>query len=592
VAAQRAPISFLIGLSVVLFALSPKVVYSDPIDIRAAPPTQAGPPAGTGNIAQVVRDHSIAVIAQGSVTINYTTQEQDAKLRSSQTVLRQEINAPGQRGAYAALRLALVNAEIERPELTHRRNVSIFSAIADFIVSPAAASGGSRLDRALDGLKVGQIAQAAELLNDICKEQNIPTPIRAQARFYGGLINEFIEFKIVDARLEYSMAYELDTQPAYANALARADLGLGRIEEAERYYRLAAAAPAMAGARGTSQLQFNAQLGLGWIEIQQSDWQAAIKRADLILNAPRAGDLPTEALPAMMELRAVARWKSGATEEAEADFRNAIAALERLNKVELRELIAEAYNAYAGMLTEQYRLGEAEEQYGKALGSLNEGVPNGTSDASTLAATIWSNESILLKNEGQFDKAIRWASAALEVLVRSYDYDDLRVALALKNEAAAYCRQGAMVQALPVIEQAIGVIKRTNNADSPAEADALSIRGYIEESLDQKPLAKKDFEAALKIRTARYGNISMPSVKSLTNLGVLYLSSNDLTDADIVLKRAVSILDSIPQPDWRFAKLTFTTWEKVLDRAGDKAEAANYHSRASAIPGETMDCAR
>src|SRR5215472_15617395 len=90
VAAQRAPISFLIGLSVVLFALSPKVVYSDPIDIRAAPPTQAGPPAGTGNIAQVVRDHSIAVIAQGSVTINYTTQEQDAKLRSSQTVLRQE----------------------------------------------------------------------------------------------------------------------------------------------------------------------------------------------------------------------------------------------------------------------------------------------------------------------------------------------------------------------------------------------------------------------------------------------------------------------------------------------------------------------
>lgn len=385
----------------------------------------------------------------------------------------------------------------------------------------------------------------------------------------------------------------MDGLPSYLNALARVDLELGKLNEAERYFR-AADASISSGESGQPNLaqRINSELGLGWIEIERGHASRAVQRFDRVLVDPMSSNLPPALQADLIGVRAVARWKSQDYRGAEADFRRAIANFERLNKPELRERLADNHSGYAALLTEEYRLDEAKEQYREALAELGEGAPTDNPNASTLAGTIWSNESLLLKNEGNFDEALRWSRAAITVLTRAYDYDDLRVARALNNEALAYCRLSRMVEALPVVEQALQVLDKTGNKGIPADADSLSVRGFVKEMLGDTGAAKEDFTRALTIREELFGEASMPIVKSLTNLATLYLSEGKLDHADKMLRQAVEILGSVSQPDLRFAKLTFEKFSMELSRAGKDADARNYAERASKIPGETMDCAR
>jgi hypothetical protein len=149
-----------------------------------------------------------------------------------------------------------------------------------------------------------------------------------------------------------------------------------------------------------------------------------------------------------------------------------------------------------------------------------------------------------------------------------------------------------MVEALPVIEQAIGVLDRTGNLNVLAAADALSVRGFIRESIGDITIAENNFKTALEIRSELSGPKSMLVAKSLTNLGSLYLLTGELSKSGEMLKRAIDVVESVSQPDMRFKKFIWLTYSKELEQAGKKDDAESYRIKSSMIAGETMDCTR
>lgn len=154
------------------------------------------------NVAQIVRDHSIAVTSEGSVTINYyTVEDHETTLHSTQTILKQEIQSfAGEKKSYAEFRLALVNAEIEQPVMSHHQSKSILSTIGSFFVSVARANNPGQATSAVWDLQHGKVDEAESLLDAAAEDQRLPPQTRAQAAFYRGLIAEFIRFQITMQR--------------------------------------------------------------------------------------------------------------------------------------------------------------------------------------------------------------------------------------------------------------------------------------------------------------------------------------------------------------------------------------------------------
>jgi tetratricopeptide (TPR) repeat protein len=195
-------------------------------------------------------------------------------------------------------------------------------------------------------------------LNAASIDARITVSRRAEANYLRGLVAEYIQFDLNEARTNNVNANGSDASATYLNALGRVDTAFGNLLDAEKEFESAQSAPLHDETLRPVQLS-NSRVGLAWINIERGLGGRAVKIINTAIRDAKSSTLPPERIAQLVGVRAVALWKSGDFIRAEADFRNAIGRFEQINKTELRERLADCYNGYAAMLTEEYRLDEA-----------------------------------------------------------------------------------------------------------------------------------------------------------------------------------------------------------------------------------------
>lgn len=148
------------------------------------------------------------------------------------------------------------------------------------------------------------------------------------------------------------------------------------------------------------------------------------------------------------------------------------------------------------------------------------------------------NIGLLYQHQGKFEKALPLFEEVVAIQKKIFGEENPEYAASLNAVAGLYLQIGDYRKAVPLIRQALGVTKNVRGEDDLEYSSGLINLANAYEHLGQHDQALPLYRQALTIRKKTLGEKHPDYIRSLNDLGLFYISSSNINEAQAILKEA------------------------------------------------------
>ncbi|MDG5808899.1 tetratricopeptide repeat protein [Streptomyces ossamyceticus] len=197
-----------------------------------------------------------------------------------------------------------------------------------------------------------------------------------------------------------------------------------------------------------------------------------------------------------------------------------------------------------------------------------------------LAAAALANVlGLYLGRRGDRDGSVSWLQMALSIKEDMFGVDAPETAKDLNDLGYAYLGGPTRVLAEPYLERARRLWDPRREATNLAAT--LDNLGQLQMGSGRWDLAEPYLRRALDIRLKKLGPDAYPTSVTISNLAQIAVERGDLATATDLARRAVDIRESLGERcDPTSTAVSHMLLSRVLDQAGDRAEALRHDERA------------
>jgi len=364
------------------------------------------------------------------------------------------------------------------------------------------------------------------------------------------------------------------------NNLAVTLLALNRNDEAERHFRqslqslLAVVQPDDSRIRDTVGMlaAFYADAHRHAEEPGLREWYVKLCELRLTDADPRQADM-------LMELGR-AYYRIGEYGNAERAYQRAMSDKSTARTIQGLSGIAMAYHGPG-------RYADAEQLCRKALEITRQSRSRDTASETSLLGNIAD----LLTLQNRTDEAARLLRQALTIREREFGPDHLYVARTLHTLARLRISLGDMSDETEGILRRVIRIKEADLGPDHLEvATSLSLLASVLSHQDRFKEASETYLRTLRIRRQSLGDTHRDVAMAFHNVGIHYADNGRWHEAEEFLRQSLIIFERAHGESHNEVALALTSLGNVLTRLGRTEVAAQYQSRAEAIPSwETID---
>jgi len=203
-------------------------------------------------------------------------------------------------------------------------------------------------------------------------------------------------------------------------------------------------------------------------------------------------------------------------------------------------------------------------------------------DAET-EAELRNTIGIILRNNGQYEKALRLQEQVLAIRERLYDGDDPIVGHSLFNLAEVYRAQSQYAEAEPLYKRALALFEKTLGPDDTLVAKSLNSLAALYRDQARYTEAEPLFTRALVIRETALGPDDPDVAMTLNSLAMFYKVQGKDTQAEPLYTRALAIREKFYGPFHPSVANSLSNLANVYVHPSQYAEAERLYTRALAI---------
>jgi eukaryotic-like serine/threonine-protein kinase len=190
---------------------------------------------------------------------------------------------------------------------------------------------------------------------------------------------------------------------------------------------------------------------------------------------------------------------------------------------------------------------------------------------------------VILRNNGNYDKAKPLLEQALAMRERLFKGDDPIVARSLDNLALLYQDQGQYAQAEPLFTRALAIYEKARGPDHADVADILNNLAALYHDQGRYAQAEPLYTRALAISEKALGPDHPDVAVSLGNLAQVYHDQGQYGEAEPLYKRALAIDEKALGPDHASVAWSLNILASLYQDQGRYGEAEPLYKRALAI---------
>src|SRR5215813_4019442 len=198
------------------------------------------------------------------------------------------------------------------------------------------------------------------------------------------------------------------------------------------------------------------------------------------------------------------------------------------------------------------------------------------------------NESVSLREKGQYGQAIPLAERASALREKTLGAEHPDMAASLNNLAGLYSDKGDYAQAEPLYRRALAIREKTLGAEDPLTATALNNLAVLYYKKGDYAQAEPLYRRALAIREKTLGAEHVTTAASLNNLAELYRNKGDYAQAEPLYRRALAIREKTLGAEHPFTAESLNNLAGLYSDIGDYAQAEPLYRRALAIREKTV----
>src|SRR6266498_3903283 len=198
------------------------------------------------------------------------------------------------------------------------------------------------------------------------------------------------------------------------------------------------------------------------------------------------------------------------------------------------------------------------------------------------------NESIGLREKGQYGKAIPLAERALAIRQKTLGAEHPDTPTSLDNLAYLYYEKGDYAQAEPLYRRALAISEETLGAEHPDTATVLNNLALLYYQKGDYAQAELLYRRALAIREKTLGAEHPLTAGSLNSLASLYYAKGDYAQAEPLYRRALAISEKTLGAEHPLTATWLNNLANLYRDKGDYAQAEPLYRRALAIRQNTL----
>src|SRR6266540_3002275 len=198
------------------------------------------------------------------------------------------------------------------------------------------------------------------------------------------------------------------------------------------------------------------------------------------------------------------------------------------------------------------------------------------------------NESIGLREKGQYGKAIPLAERALAIRQKTLGAEHPDTPTSLDNLAYLYYEKGDYAQAEPLYRRALAIREETLGAEHPDTATVLNNLALLYYQKGDYAQAELLYRRALAIREKTLGAEHPLTAGSLNSLANLYYDKGDYAQAEPLYRRALAIRQNTLGAEHSLTANSLNSLALLYYDKGDYAQAEPLYRRALAISEKTL----
>src|SRR6266508_1050773 len=198
------------------------------------------------------------------------------------------------------------------------------------------------------------------------------------------------------------------------------------------------------------------------------------------------------------------------------------------------------------------------------------------------------NESIGLREKGQYGKAIPLAERALAIRQKTLGAEHPDTPTLLDNLAYLYYEKGDYAQAEPLYRRALAIREETLGAEHPDTATVLNNLALLYYQKGDYAQAELLYRRALAIREKTLGAEHPLTAGSLNSLASLYYAKGDYAQAEPLYRRALAIRQNTLGAEHSLTANSLNSLALLYYDKGDYAQAEPLYRRALAISEKTL----
>ncbi|BDC49862.1 hypothetical protein F183_A21780 [Bryobacterales bacterium F-183] len=184
----------------------------------------------------------------------------------------------------------------------------------------------------------------------------------------------------------------------------------------------------------------------------------------------------------------------------------------------------------------------------------------------TASLSSWA---VMLFSRSRFNEALSYATRTLELRRKFHGPDAHTVGVAAINLASTYERMGRSADAIPFLQEALGIFRKRLGDKHPTTARTMALLGTCYSNLGNRTKAEEWYRQSI----TSYGN-ETPSFSwtSFVGLGELLLAKGDLAAAEPLLEKAHEIAKKNPKQVGFGRGLADSALGRLKLRKGQKQE--------------------
>src|SRR6266542_461603 len=198
------------------------------------------------------------------------------------------------------------------------------------------------------------------------------------------------------------------------------------------------------------------------------------------------------------------------------------------------------------------------------------------------------NESIGLREKGQYGKAIPLAERALAIRQKTLGAEHPDTPTSLDNLAYLYYEKGDYAQAEPLYRRALAIREKTLGAEHPDTATVLNDLALLYCEKGDYAQAEPLYRRALAIRQKTLGAEHRGTAPVLNNLALLYYQKGDFAQAELLYRRALAIREKTLGAEHPLTATSLNNLALLYYAKDDYAQAEPLYRRALAISEKTL----